>query len=358
MGSPPNAVSDLSVSTSYARGLTLTWTAPYDEPASNTGKAASYDLRYADAPAYPTTINTSWFDANWAAVQKAAKETAPLAGGQTQSFTLICAEGVDNNTCGTTEGNIILWPNTLYYAAMRSADDDPNTSATSNVIAGHTALKYGWTAFSLPYDWQSAAALKKLSDIFGDDTYGPYVFKWDSTGSGSTNGQWVDVYSSNPNINTLTNGKGYYIYGFNMNSVLDEKDSTGAPLVTENSATPGFVMVDLELGYNLIGSPYLMNVAVDGWTYICTSSGGTVTGWNGTACAGTGTITTYTYASAVTATLVSNSIYYHTNQSTYAAEPYASAKLRPWWGMWVQVTWASAPADPDGTIKLIIKRPP
>ena len=365
---PPAQINNLDVNTQYMRGLKLQWTAPSDVKADNsTGSVSSYDFRFIDAVDYPTNMtqtnfNTYWNNASYwggGSLLKAAKEPTPASVGAAQYFTLSCAwNGSDNNTCSTAEGEKILWPNTLYYVAMRSSDDRPNESVASNVTnpmsatqASHTALKYGWTAFSLPYNWGSAGGSETLANIFGDDlTSGVYVYRWDSTGVTETDGSWVEVPSTTlltPMANGIANGKGYYIYSFDYNSILDKEGST----VAENSAN--YVKVDLELGYNMIGNPYLKNVPVDGNTWVCKGS----TFNASTGCSG-GTI--YTFAGAVTANWLGNSVYYYANATGFSSEYYTSAKLRPWWGMWIMVTsdpTLGAPLDPDGSVIFVIKKP-
>jgi hypothetical protein len=298
-----------------------------------------------------------------------------------------------------------MLPNTLYYFSIRSKDEfdnqedcqsgSANCALSSNVPAwdnpigttrqSHTALRYGWNMISLPYQWGSAAGGKNLINLFGDDVTGPNVYRWDSDGLGDTNGNWVSV-SNTTDLNAhpdLEDGKGYYLFSYTTSDVLDERDKNdvGDPVLV--SEHPGPVIVPLEPGRNLIGNPYLKNVRLYDSTktadqqqvYICVSNGGTVTGYVGNACTGSGTLTRKTFQEAVADAhppgngWVDNAISFFVNETTPSAEPFGSAKLRPWWGVWLVVNedpWidstdgaglGSAPSDPDNKVMLIIIKP-
>lgn len=335
----PPAPSTLNVNTTYTRGFRLTWTAPGDD--GSTGQASAYDFRFTDAMDYltPMTAINGYLDTNWvdpSKVTQAEGEPLPHAAGTTEYF----------NMTYDINGNKMK-PNTLYYIAMKTADKVPNYSGISNVISGHTAMKYGYNMLGLPY---SPAGGSTFTALFSDNmvpiTNPVYVMKWDSNGldvGGAPQGQWTYVDSA-----TVPNkGAGYWLYAYCMNcSVLDDQLSDNA-----NGAS---VIVPLEKGWNDISNPYLKNVLVSN-TYLCKSVGGTVTGFTSPNCTGTGAITTNTFASAVAAGWTNNAVYYYANSSTWDYETYDGtggkpvANLRPWWGQRIYNNAADAPNYTQGT---------
>jgi hypothetical protein len=88
-----------------AASATLTWTAPGDD--GDVGTAAQYDLRYSTSPITP---------ANWDSATPVTGEPTPAAAGATESFTVLG-----------------LQPNTMYYFAIKTADEVFNWSDLSNV---------------------------------------------------------------------------------------------------------------------------------------------------------------------------------------------------------------------------------
>lgn len=87
--------------------VTLSWTAPGDD--SESGTATEYDLRYSESP-----ITAQ----NWDLAQQADGEPQPQLAGSLERFTVTG-----------------LQPGTLYYFAIRAADEVPNWSVLSNVIS-------------------------------------------------------------------------------------------------------------------------------------------------------------------------------------------------------------------------------
>ena len=106
----PMPVVDLAASDPTTNSITLSWTAPGDD--SNTGTASEYDIRYS------TALIT---EANWPSAIQVSGEPAPRAAGTSQSM----------NVAG-------LNPSTLYYFAIKSADEVPNWSGFSNVASATT----------------------------------------------------------------------------------------------------------------------------------------------------------------------------------------------------------------------------
>ncbi len=107
---PPAAVTDLAVIAYATNTVTLMWTAPGDD--GTTGTAAYYDVRYSRNPIT---------EATWAAASPAGGEPQPKPAGTAESF----AVGP-------------LAPGTLYYFALKTADEKPNLSGLSNVVDRQT----------------------------------------------------------------------------------------------------------------------------------------------------------------------------------------------------------------------------
>ncbi|HEU4725798.1 MAG TPA: hypothetical protein VFU59_10940 [Candidatus Eisenbacteria bacterium] len=113
-----------------ADSITLSWTAPGDD--GNSGRAASYELRYSDQPiAGQDTI--SW----WSAATAVGSLPAPQSAGARESFT------VSGLTTGLT-----------YYFVLRTSDEVPNVSAFSNV----RARLVGTAALATPAGFTAQAA--------------------------------------------------------------------------------------------------------------------------------------------------------------------------------------------------------
>ena len=106
----PMPVADLTASDPTTNSITLSWTAPGDD--GNNGTASQYDIRHS------TALIT---EANWSSAAQVSGEPAPQSAGTSQSM----------NVAG-------LDPSTLYYFAIRSADEVPNWSGLSNVASGTT----------------------------------------------------------------------------------------------------------------------------------------------------------------------------------------------------------------------------
>lgn len=112
----PSAISDLAAATTE-NSATLTWTAPgNDDGAPPTGRAASYDIRYADVGG---TLDCSAFSFDTATAVE--KPPSPQ----------------DYNTPETLE-IMGLNPSNNYCFAIKSSDEAPNTSAVSNIVYATT----------------------------------------------------------------------------------------------------------------------------------------------------------------------------------------------------------------------------
>ncbi len=104
----PARVKDLRVTGVTATTVDLAWTAPGED--STYGRAARYELRF-----LPRSMNAS----EWEAARIAPGPPAPDSAGTAQVFTV--------------SG---LHPDSLYYFAVKTADEIPNWSGISNVVPG------------------------------------------------------------------------------------------------------------------------------------------------------------------------------------------------------------------------------
>jgi hypothetical protein len=103
----------LAPSGASAASIALGWTAPGDD--GNTGRAATYELRYSKTAVASDTV--SW----WAAATNAGPLPQPQTAGSRESFTVA---GLDS---GAT-----------YYFVIRTADEVPNWAGFSNVAIRST----------------------------------------------------------------------------------------------------------------------------------------------------------------------------------------------------------------------------
>jgi|GEM_PF-554750 len=101
----PSAVTNLALSSPTTSSMLLTWTAPGDDGA--VGTASLYDIRYSTSP-----IVTA---GDFSAALLVSGEPAPAVAGTSQNMTVTG-----------------LGANTLYYFAMKTQDEMPNSSAVSN----------------------------------------------------------------------------------------------------------------------------------------------------------------------------------------------------------------------------------
>ena len=108
---PPAAITNLAVTNASVNSLTARWTAPGDD--GNSGLASQYDLRYSIVPISPS---------NFGSATPATGEPAPGSPGTVQEFVI--------------DG---LPPGTLFYLAIKTADEVPNWSGMSNVTTGTTS---------------------------------------------------------------------------------------------------------------------------------------------------------------------------------------------------------------------------
>jgi hypothetical protein len=106
---PPGKIEDLGAVPGQDAGeVELEWTAPGDD--GSNGTASYYDIRY---------TNTTLDENNWSSATSVLNPPIPIAGGETQTFT------VSNLTDGQ-----------IYHFGIKSYDEADNESVLSNVVTG------------------------------------------------------------------------------------------------------------------------------------------------------------------------------------------------------------------------------
>jgi chitodextrinase len=159
---PPAAVNSLVAVTPDWDRITLVWTAPGDD--GWTGTAAQYDIRYSLSPLT---------EAVWPSAAQAAGEPAPKPGGSADTFVVTG-----------------LSPTTNYYFALKTADDEGNWSAKSNIASAPTITK--------PDDVPPAAVTDLAVIAYATNTV---TLTWTAPGDDGTTGTaaYYDVrYSRDP----------------------------------------------------------------------------------------------------------------------------------------------------------------
>jgi hypothetical protein len=128
-----------------ADSVSLTWTAPGDD--GNSGTASSYEVRYSPNPV--TADTSSW----WASATSVGTLPAPRRAGSRESFVVVG-----------------LAPASTYYFALRSKDEVPNVSGTSNIAVKQTTS--GAVTLATPEYFQA------------DVTGGSVLLTWNAVPSG------------------------------------------------------------------------------------------------------------------------------------------------------------------------------
>jgi hypothetical protein len=287
----PAPIADLAVfpGSTTSASLLLTWTATGDDINEIlVGTASAYEVRYATFPL--TTVNFSQ-----GTVVAAA---APGPSGHAQELLV----------AGLTS-------NTNYYFAIVAIDDGGNRSGLSNVAAGRTALRLGYTLVSVP---RILAVGSDTADVvFGDDVgVPPYVYHWNPSGPLPTDGCYEGPVST-PSFPTcgvlglIQPGSAYYLRSAGTQAVLD---APGTPV-----SNPTFD-VPLELGFNMIGNPYEQDILLS-QVQVRRGAGAPVP-----------------YQSAVTNGWVAPAIYLYDGVTTqpYGTSTTPPAAFKSWNGAWVQ----------------------
>ncbi|MDD5687059.1 MAG: Ig-like domain-containing protein [Elusimicrobia bacterium] len=110
---PPAAITDLATSNATAKSIKLKWSAPLDVgPAGMPSRYIPYDIRY-----YTSPIT----DINWDSATQVTGTPTPKEPSSQEEFVVAG-----------------LSPSTIYYFAVKTADDVPNWSALSNIPSGTT----------------------------------------------------------------------------------------------------------------------------------------------------------------------------------------------------------------------------
>jgi thermitase len=110
--STPAAITDIAVSAFTTNSVTLGWTATGSNGYS--GTASQYDIRYSTSPIT---------EASWNSATQCTGEPAPQPAGSRESF----------KVAGLSSG-------TMYYFALKAADNVMNWSDLSNVVSGSTGV--------------------------------------------------------------------------------------------------------------------------------------------------------------------------------------------------------------------------
>jgi len=147
----PAAINDLAASSPTLNSIDLSWTAPGDDV--DTGTAVSYDIRYSTS-----TIN----DADWGSAVKVTGEPTPEVTGTPQSMTVTG-----------------LAPGTIYYFAIKSADEVPNISDISNISSNSTQTIEGSAYYVSPDGSDS-------NDGSVDSPWATIQYASDNSGPGDT----------------------------------------------------------------------------------------------------------------------------------------------------------------------------
>ncbi|MEA3508753.1 MAG: fibronectin type III domain-containing protein, partial [Synergistota bacterium] len=191
----PATISDLNVISETDTTVTLGWTAVGDDGTS--GTASEYDIRYSESPISGTIAWDS-------AIQVSGEPYPPQPAGNSESFIVTS-----------------LNSDTLYYFAMKAADEVPNWSGISNVDSTYT------DDVTPPAD---------ITDLITTDTTGDSItLEWTAVGDDDNIGtadQYDIRYSKSPinagNWNSATQVSGEptpQIAGSSESHIVIELDS-------------------------------------------------------------------------------------------------------------------------------------
>jgi len=266
----PEAVTDLLASSPTDTTVDLVWTAPGDDGA--VGTAVTYDIRYS------TSIID---DSNWASATEVTGEPTPSIAGTVEAMTVTDLD----------EG-------TIYYFAIKTLDEVPNTSGISNIVTetttGGSQLVIRTTEYYLAPGSFSGTGYDLTLDQDLKSDYFVIVQGSDGDGSGSNNRGPDENYaaltadpfgtgdldaSSGNNIISLTRGNFVNSWSGVVTVVecLADCNSAGFELLTVEEVTHG--------GTNETGS----DTSVVSWTDIDQIM--LMGGYNGSGCVTEGTST-------------------------------------------------------------------
>ncbi len=116
---PPNQITDLTITQVTYSSADLSWTAPSDETGT---QVFSYDLRYS---------TSSITEGNWTNAIAVTGEPFPGVPGENRVYTAVG-----------------LTPDTTYYFAIKSSDASGNISLLSNIASTKTSVRFGGVSIS------------------------------------------------------------------------------------------------------------------------------------------------------------------------------------------------------------------
>ncbi|MBI4657151.1 MAG: fibronectin type III domain-containing protein [Elusimicrobia bacterium] len=233
---PPNAISDLIITTATENSLTLRWTSPSDD--GETGNATQYEIRYS------TTLPF-----NFSQATLVESPPYPEPAGTISTFTVTG-----------------LFPGTTYYFAIKSKDEIGNISNISNIAKGITLpdktppnpVTDLQAVYNSVKQTNPAVLEPKNSDIFlqwtrPSDLSGVFSYKiFRSTTLDQTGDNIALFYISqmNEGVRTLLGGKDYFV-------------DNGSPL--PNGATFYYTVYPIDRGENIqeIGNNQSNGIIID-----------------------------------------------------------------------------------------------
>ncbi len=229
---------------STSNSIDLGWTAPGDD--STSGTASQYDLRYSTSPIT---------NANWGSATQVTGEPVPHAAGSPESLTVTG-----------------LQPSTIYYFAIKTADEIPNWSALSNIASGSTAPED-----DPPADITNLATSNPTGNSIalswtapGDDSLSGRASQYDIRYSTSpiTNANWNSATQvtgePNPNpsgqtqsftVTGLQSGRTYYFAMKTADEVPNWSGMSNVASGTTSDTTPPAAIDDLHAGTGFEYSP-------------------------------------------------------------------------------------------------------
>lgn len=347
---PPSRVTDLQVTTSTTDSLTLCWTAPFDDNSST--PVTGYILRYSTKNIVDDGGAAGMGEVLFSNAATSDNIGIPKSPGDQECYKV----KVQNNVSGNDRT-----PNTQFFVALKSEDENHNLSPLSNVVQGLTAMSsnvYGMVSVPKVPNPNTPAA------VFGDDISPStlYLYGWDSRGVGQDQGCYDGLPSPyNPNnispscttISTIQPGNAYFLWSPRLDISLDvPSGSTDVPATTctdEFGQNFTCIIFPLQVGWNMIGNPFVKEVDVNAIKVRETKQQGPDT-----------IITTVPFLEAATVrNWIGNAIYtYNGTNYTYEScdATICSSVLQPWKGYWI---WLLAQEGGGGnaTYDLLIPRP-
>jgi hypothetical protein len=179
---PPVAVTDLSAATGTAgNAIDLGWTAPGDD--GNTGTASVYIIRYNTVPIT---------ESNWDGSSDVTGEPIPGPAGTAESMTVTMPH-----------------PGVVYYFAIKTQDEVPNTSAISNSPYARSSIQLytGWNLVA--FISSNAMSIAQAMSCISND----YTSIWRYDAPTAT---WLKYIVGGPdflnNLDEMVPAYGYWIY--------------------------------------------------------------------------------------------------------------------------------------------------